>query len=92
MSSRSPLGLILMTAIVPVLWGSTYVVTRQWLPADMPLTGAAIRALPAGLLLLAITRRLPEGQWWWRSTVLSDRKSTRLNSSHSGESRMPSSA
>ncbi|XNY99964.1 EamA family transporter [Micrococcus luteus] len=71
MSTRTSWGLILMTAIVPVLWGSTYVVTRQWLPADMPLTGAAIRALPSGLLLLAITRKLPQGQWWWRSTVLS---------------------
>ena len=37
----------------------------------MPLTGAAIRSLPAGLLLLAFTRQLPKGQWWWRSTVLS---------------------
>jgi len=26
--------------------------------------------LPAGLLLLAATRRLPQGAWWWRSAVL----------------------
>ena len=29
---------------------------------------------------------------WWKSWEVKDRKSTRLNSSHSGESRMPSSA
>ena len=36
-----------------------------------PLTAAALRALPAGLLLLAVRRRLPRGAWWWRSLVLS---------------------
>ncbi len=29
-----------------------------------------LRALPAGLLLLAITRTLPHGQWWWKASVL----------------------
>ncbi|GMA87406.1 hypothetical protein GCM10025868_26560 [Angustibacter aerolatus] len=29
-----------------------------------------LRALPVGLLLLAARRRLPHGEWWWRSTVL----------------------
>ncbi|MFD2351303.1 DMT family transporter [Nonomuraea ferruginea] len=32
--------------------------------------GAAIRALPAGLLLLLVRRRLPRGSWWWKSAVL----------------------
>lgn len=59
-----------MTAIAPVAWGSTYFVTREYLPADHPLYGAAIRALPAGLLLLAVSRRLPHGSWWWKSLVL----------------------
>ncbi len=61
---------MLVTAIAPVAWGSTYVVTRELLPADYPLWGALIRALPAGLLLLALARRLPQGSWWWRSLVL----------------------
>jgi probable blue pigment (indigoidine) exporter len=26
--------------------------------------------LPAGLLVLLVTRRLPRGAWWWRSVVL----------------------
>ncbi|WP_091560993.1 DMT family transporter [Klenkia taihuensis] len=60
----------LVTAVAPVAWGSTYVVTHHVLPADQPLTGAALRALPAGLLLLALARRLPRGAWWWRSAVL----------------------
>jgi probable blue pigment (indigoidine) exporter len=61
---------VLVTAVAPVAWGSTYYVTRQFLPADHPLYGAAIRALPAGLLLLLVCRALPRGSWWWRSLVL----------------------
>jgi probable blue pigment (indigoidine) exporter len=57
-------------AIAPVAWGSNYFVTHEYLPPDAPLYGAAIRALPAGLLLLAISRRLPSGAWWWRSLLL----------------------
>jgi probable blue pigment (indigoidine) exporter len=60
----------LVTAVAPVAWGSTYFVTQRYLPADYPLYGAAIRALPAGLLLLAVCRQLPRGSWWWRSLVL----------------------
>jgi probable blue pigment (indigoidine) exporter len=58
-----------IAAIAPVVWGSTYFVTREFLP-DEPLWGAAIRALPAGLILLALVRRLPRGSWWWKSIVL----------------------
>ncbi|QIG40037.1 EamA family transporter [Microbacterium sp. 4R-513] len=61
---------ILVTAIAPVAWGSTYVVTRHLLPADAPLWGGVLRALPAGLLVLLLARRLPRGSWWWRSIVL----------------------
>ncbi|MGO1399508.1 MAG: DMT family transporter [Brevibacterium yomogidense] len=60
-----------LTAIAPIAWGSTYFVTRQWLPDGIPLTGAALRALPAGLLLLLLTRRLPHGDWWWRTAAIS---------------------
>ena len=61
---------MLVTAIAPVAWGSTYFVTRHLLPPDTALWGAVIRCLPAGLLVLLVTRRLPRGAWWWRSFVL----------------------
>ncbi|MEH1127969.1 DMT family transporter [Micromonospora sp. CPCC 206061] len=61
---------VLVTAFAPVTWGATYLVTHRYLPPDHPIWGAAIRALPAGLLLLLVRRRLPRGSWWWRSAVL----------------------
>lgn len=61
---------ILVTAIAPIAWGSGYVVTRLLLPADAPLWGGVLRALPAGLVVLLLARRLPRGSWWWRSLVL----------------------
>lgn len=61
---------VLVTAIAPVAWGSTYFVTRHLLPPDAALWGAVIRCLPAGVLVLLVTRRLPRGAWWWRSVVL----------------------
>jgi probable blue pigment (indigoidine) exporter len=59
-----------ITAIAPVAWGTSYFVTHEFLPADYPLYGSIIRALPAGLLLLALGRRRPRGSWWWKATVL----------------------
>ena len=61
---------ILVTAIAPIAWGSTYVVTRNLLPVEYPLWGGVLRALPAGLIVLLLARRLPTGSWWWRSLVL----------------------
>lgn len=61
---------VLVTAIAPIAWGTNYFVTHEYLPAGHPLYGAVFRALPAGLLLLCIARRLPRGAWWWRSVVL----------------------
>lgn len=52
------------------MWGTTYLVTSEWLPPDRPLLSGAIRALPAGLVVLAATRTLPRGDWWWRAAVL----------------------
>src|SRR5262245_1673503 len=58
------------SSLAPVIWGTTYLVTTQLLPPGRPLLAAAVRALPAGLVLVALTRRLPQGAWWWRSVVL----------------------
>ncbi|HEV7321910.1 MAG TPA: EamA family transporter [Ensifer sp.] len=59
-----------LTALAPAIWGSTYLVTTEFLPAGYPLTVAMLRALPAGLLLLLIVRRLPQGIWWPRTFIL----------------------
>ena len=61
---------ILLTAIAPAIWGSTYLVTTEFLPHGYPLTVAMLRALPAGILLLLIVRQLPWGIWWLRAFIL----------------------
>jgi probable blue pigment (indigoidine) exporter len=64
------------SAIAPVLWGTTFLVTTELLPAGRPLLAAALRALPAGLLVLgalalvAGREALPRGSWWWRGPLL----------------------
>lgn len=63
-------GLLLTTAVAPAVWATTYLVTSELLPPGRPFLAGAVRALPAGLLLVAITRQLPHGAWWWRSLVL----------------------
>lgn len=55
---------IFTTAIAPLIWGSTYLVTTEFLPPNRPFTAALIRVLPAGLLLLAWTRRIPKRNEW----------------------------
>ncbi|WP_405848312.1 EamA family transporter [Streptomyces sp. NBC_01518] len=61
---------VALTAVAPVAWGTNYYVTHEFLPPDTPLYGAALRALPAGLVLLGLCRQRPRGAWWWRSAVL----------------------
>jgi probable blue pigment (indigoidine) exporter len=65
-----PAALIVLTALAPVSWGTTYAVTTQFLPPDRPLFTGLMRGLPAGLLLLALTRVLPRGAWWVKAAVL----------------------
>lgn len=70
MSKIGLLLLLLTTALAPIIWGSTYIVTSEFLPPNSPLMAALIRALPAGILLIIITRTLPKGHWWWRIAIL----------------------
>ncbi|WP_256839117.1 EamA family transporter [Ornithinimicrobium faecis] len=60
----------LSTALAPIVWGTTYVVTTLFLPPDHPLWSGALRALPAGLIAVALARHLPRGSWWWKALVL----------------------
>lgn len=61
---------LVLTALAPAIWGSTYLVTTELLPPGRPLTVALLRALPAGVLLLAVVRQWPHGIWWVRSLLL----------------------
>lgn len=61
---------LLLTALAPAIWGSSYIVTTQLLPQVPAMTVALLRALPAGLLLLVFARRLPQGVWWLRVFIL----------------------
>ena len=62
---------VLTTALAPVIWGSTYIVTTQLLPPDRPFTAALLRVLPAGILLTLFSRRLPQAGQWGRLLLLS---------------------
>ncbi|MFT5796216.1 MAG: putative blue pigment (indigoidine) exporter [Ascidiaceihabitans sp.] len=50
-----------VTALAPMIWGSSYIVTTQLLPNLDPLTISLLRALPAGVFLLCLVRQLPTG-------------------------------
>lgn len=64
------IGLTLTTALAPIAWGTTYLVTSELLPAGHPLLAGLLRSLPAGLLALLFARRLPHGSWWARAFIL----------------------
>lgn len=70
MSRATLLSTLALTAIAPLVWGSTYIVTSELLPPDSPLMAAMLRALPAGIGLVLFTRRLPSGIWWLRLITL----------------------
>ncbi|RKT83077.1 probable blue pigment (indigoidine) exporter [Saccharopolyspora antimicrobica] len=61
---------VVLTALAPAVWGTTYVVTTELLPPGHPLFAGLARALPAGLIALAMTRALPRGAWWGKAAAL----------------------
>lgn len=63
-------ALTVLTALAPLVWGTTYAVSTELLPAGHPLFTGTMRALPAGLAAVAIGTALPRGSWWWKSAVL----------------------
>lgn len=62
--------ILLLTAVAPCVWGTTYIVASELLPPGRPLLAAVLRSLPAGVLLVTMVRRRPRGSWWWRSALL----------------------
>lgn len=61
---------LLVTAFAPLVWGSTYLVTTQLLPPSMPLWASTLRALPAGIILLIISRSRLPFDWWGKIVIL----------------------
>ena len=59
-----------LAVLTPIIWGTTYYLTTEFLPPDRPWLAATVRSLPTGLVLIIGSRR-PRGQWWWRFAVLS---------------------
>ena len=62
---------VFITALAPLIWGSTYIVTTELLPPDLPFTAALLRTLPAGVLLTLYSRHLPKPSEWGRLALLS---------------------
>jgi probable blue pigment (indigoidine) exporter len=59
-----------IAVLTPLIWGTTYLTTTQLLPPDRPMLAGTMRALPAGIVLVLLGRRLPHG-WWGRMILLS---------------------
>lgn len=59
-----------VAALTPLIFGTTYLLTSQFLPPGRPLLAALMRSLPTGLVLI-IGSQLPRGRWIGRFLVLS---------------------
>lgn len=64
------LSLTLTTALAPLIWGTTYLITTQLLPMGYPFHAALFRILPAGILIILWTRELPEQHAWLKLLIL----------------------
>ena len=62
--------IIFLTALTPMIWGSTYIVTTELLPSGYPFLAALLRVLPAGIILILLTRQLPKKWDWLKIMVL----------------------
>jgi probable blue pigment (indigoidine) exporter len=59
-----------LAAITPIIFGTTYLLTTEFLPPDRPLLAALMRSLPTGIVLVLGTG-IPPRDWWGRFTLLS---------------------
>ncbi len=60
-----------LAALTPVIFGTTYLLTTQFLPPGRPLLAALMRSLPTGIVLVLATRTWPPRGWWGRFILLS---------------------
>ncbi|WP_052404650.1 DMT family transporter [Vibrio diazotrophicus] len=65
------LSITLLTAIAPIILGTTYFLTTEFLPPNQPFLNAAIRCLPAGIVLLSLFGRKVDRNSLKRLLVLS---------------------
>ncbi|NOI74657.1 EamA family transporter [Vibrio coralliilyticus] len=70
MTRTQRIATLAITALAPMVWGSTYIVTTELLPANSPLLASMLRALPAGIVLVLFSRSIPNGSWWTKLAVL----------------------
>ncbi len=61
---------VAITALAPLTWGTTYLVTTEFLPPNRPMLAGCLRALPAGIALAMVHRVRPSGTWWLRASAL----------------------
>jgi probable blue pigment (indigoidine) exporter len=59
-----------LAVLTPIIFGTTYLLTTQFLPPNRPLLAATMRSLPAGLVLV-IGAKIPPRGWRWRFGLLS---------------------
>jgi probable blue pigment (indigoidine) exporter len=60
-----------LAALAPVIFGTTYLLTTEFLPPGRPLLAALMRSLPTGIVLVLATRCWPPRGWWGRFVLLS---------------------
>jgi probable blue pigment (indigoidine) exporter len=59
-----------LAALTPIIFGTTYLLTTEFLPPGRPLLAGLMRSLPTGLVLI-IGSRIPPKRWMARFFVLS---------------------
>lgn len=59
-----------LAALAPIIFGTTYLLTTEFLPPDRPLLAALMRSLPTGLVLIIGSIR-PPAKWVVRFLILS---------------------
>jgi probable blue pigment (indigoidine) exporter len=59
-----------LAVLTPIIFGTTYILTTQFLPPGRPLLIATMRSLPTGVVLV-IGSKIPPRGWWWRFLLLS---------------------